>query len=234
MTTRVYLPPATHHPLDTPIELDGAEAHYAIRVRRVRDQGAVIVMDGDGHQWDGVLLHHGSRKAAVRLLGERTPPPSPAAVRLHVGCPDVAACLELMTGACELGVHTVALIDTARSQRHRPSAERIQKTLRAAMRQCGRFAPPIVHVDTSLEQTLERLDASPRWFGDHQTIPSPHTGSPRGPCDLLVGPEGGFDARERANIVDAGFLPIRLSPWVLRTPTAALAIVAKTLEESRA
>jgi len=44
-----------------------------------------------------------------------------------------------------------------------------------------------------------------------------------------VGPEGGFSAGEQAQLVSAGFVPVRLGAHVLRTElaaTAALAVVA--------
>ena len=41
----------------------------------------------------------------------------------------------------------------------------------------------------------------------------------------LIGPEGGFSAREVAVAIDAGFHPIQLSPHILRTDTAAIALM---------
>jgi 16S rRNA (uracil1498-N3)-methyltransferase len=38
---------------------------------------------------------------------------------------------------------------------------------------------------------------------------------------LLVGPEGGIDDEELAELIDAGAVAVRLGPTVLRTSTAA-------------
>ena len=43
---------------------------------------------------------------------------------------------------------------------------------------------------------------------------------------LLVGPEGGISADETALAVAAGYCPVRLGPRILRTETAALAMLA--------
>ena len=43
---------------------------------------------------------------------------------------------------------------------------------------------------------------------------------------LLVGPEGGISADETALAVASGYSPVRLGPRILRTETAALAILA--------
>jgi 16S rRNA (uracil1498-N3)-methyltransferase len=42
---------------------------------------------------------------------------------------------------------------------------------------------------------------------------------------MLVGPEGGFDSTEKSRAIDAGFLPVKLCRYVLRTETAALVAV---------
>jgi RsmE family RNA methyltransferase len=38
---------------------------------------------------------------------------------------------------------------------------------------------------------------------------------------LLVGPEGGFDKDEEAQAMRAGFVPVTLGSYILRTETAA-------------
>ena len=43
---------------------------------------------------------------------------------------------------------------------------------------------------------------------------------------MLIGPEGGFSAREYEDAEIAGFQALRLGPRVLRTETAAVAAVA--------
>jgi 16S rRNA (uracil1498-N3)-methyltransferase len=49
------------------------------------------------------------------------------------------------------------------------------------------------------------------------------TGS--GAC-FLIGPEGGLSPGEEAQALQAGFAPTGLGPRVLRTETAAIAVVA--------
>jgi 16S rRNA (uracil1498-N3)-methyltransferase len=47
-----------------------------------------------------------------------------------------------------------------------------------------------------------------------------------GRINLLVGPEGGFDADEEAAALAAGFIPLRLGKRLLRTESAGLAGLA--------
>jgi 16S rRNA (uracil1498-N3)-methyltransferase len=46
------------------------------------------------------------------------------------------------------------------------------------------------------------------------------------PITLAIGPEGGFSVDEHAALVEAGFAPVRLSAFVLRTELAAVAALA--------
>lgn len=231
MTTRVFVDERTPDGEGLRVQLSPQESHYALRVRRLQPGASLIAMDGRARQWAATVLSQESRKCLISLDEILNPPSPTAPLSLLVGRPDAAACLELLTGACELGVHMIAFVDTARSQRHSPSPERVARTIQAAMRQCGRFSPPDVRHFASLEEALQFESHLPCVFGDLETrgeqvevaaVPSP-------PCRVAVGPEGGWTRDERALLSTLGATPVQVSPWVLRTPTAALAIVAKSL-----
>jgi 16S rRNA (uracil1498-N3)-methyltransferase len=49
---------------------------------------------------------------------------------------------------------------------------------------------------------------------------------PAGAIVMLAGPEGGFSPEEERAAAQAGFVPIRLGPRVLRTETAAVAALS--------
>jgi 16S rRNA (uracil1498-N3)-methyltransferase len=50
--------------------------------------------------------------------------------------------------------------------------------------------------------------------------------SPSQTIALAVGPEGGFSERETRLLLTAGFQPVRLAPFVLRTELAAVAALS--------
>ena len=73
----------------------------------------------------------------------------------------------------------------------------------------------------------------PHWLAEPHTCPLlldhrsgtalPAFPAPSGALSLLVGPEGGLAAKERAMARQAGFTAVRLGPRILRTETAPLA-----------
>jgi 16S rRNA (uracil1498-N3)-methyltransferase len=98
----------------------------------------------------------------------------------------------------------------------------------AACEQCGRNhlprIEPVVAFMTWLAQDAggaARLMLSPR---AEQRLSQ--LGAPQGAVCLLAGPEGGLAPEEMRSAVNAGFLPVRLGPRILRTETAAVAAIA--------
>ena len=55
----------------------------------------------------------------------------------------------------------------------------------------------------------------------------------RGQVLLVVGPEGGVNASERSLLLDAGAVPARLGPTVLRSSTAGAVAAALLLARGR-
>jgi len=231
MTTRVFVDEQTPDDQGTRVQLSAQESHYALRVRRLQAGASLIAMDGRSRQWAATIVEPSLRNCLISLDKSISPPTDLPTISLLVGRPDIPACLEVITGACELGVQTIGFVDTARSQRQGPSPERVARTIQAAMRQCGRFTPPDVMRFATLEESLQFESHLPLLFGDLGTLDATteatEYASP--PCRVAVGPEGGWSRDERALLTTHGATPVRLSPWVLRTPTAALAIVVKSL-----
>ena len=101
----------------------------------------------------------------------------------------------------------------------------------AACEQCGRNRVPEVSSLVSLARWLAqpvaaaglRLILVPGASRTLADLPVPAVG---GAVELLIGAEGGLTEEEIQGAVQAGFVPIRLGPRVLRTETAGLAAIA--------
>ena len=46
------------------------------------------------------------------------------------------------------------------------------------------------------------------------------------PAVVAIGPEGGFDAKEQAEMIEAGFIPVSLAGSTLRFETAGVAALS--------
>ena len=138
--------------------------------------------------------------------------------------------------AVELGVAEIQPLVAARSVA-RPKGERAdsrrahwQKVAISACEQCGRNRIPTVHplvADAAAYRApggddVRKILLSPQAELRFSQACNPGSGG----VILAAGPEAGFTAQEEAAFVDAGFVPVRLGPRVLRTETAALAALA--------
>src|SRR5690606_21375974 len=103
----------------------------------------------------------------------------------------------------------------------------------AACEQCGRNRLPEVVPPMALAAALAASQAGLRMvmapdddaIALHSLLAGPSANA-KSSIAFLVGPEGGLDAAEIGAAKHHGFTPCRLGPRVLRTETAALAMLA--------
>jgi 16S rRNA (uracil1498-N3)-methyltransferase len=116
-----------------------------------------------------------------------------------------------------------------------PAAQRWQRIVAGAAAQCGRAVPPEVlgPLDfTSAVQLAARAERGLLLYEGEgcERLSVLLAGAPP-PASLacVVGPEGGFDAREVACARDAGLQPATLGRRILRSETAAVVVPALML-----
>lgn len=127
----------------------------------------------------------------------------------------------------ELGVARITPLITERTIKQSFKQERIQKISDEAVEQSGRNTR--VHIDApyTLENALSLYQNIPFLYCDTKGISSPLPSSKT--LALCVGPEGGWSEAERALFTAQSALPLSLSPTILRTETAAIVALYKTL-----
>lgn len=211
------------------LALDGAAAHYLISVMRLKLGGVVRLFDDRTGEWLAEAVEVGRRRLSLtitRQLGVRETVPDLwlCAAPIKKGRIDWVA-----EKACELGVARFVPIITRRTMIDRVNTERLRAHMIEAAEQCGRTALPELVEAIALDALLggwpaERL----LFFADEEGGAPPLEAFARaGPAAILIGPEGGFDAREREAIrALPQAVAIGLGPRVLRADTAAAAAIA--------
>jgi 16S rRNA (uracil1498-N3)-methyltransferase len=136
----------------------------------------------------------------------------------------------VLRAAVALGATSVTFVRTERSV---VGAELREERLRAVMldaaRQCGRGDLPELSPLVSLERALQASDGlgvllDPN--AEQSLVELLRSVAPSQPMALAVGPEGGFSEAEAQRLRAAGFQPVRLAPFVLRTELAAVAALS--------
>ena len=139
----------------------------------------------------------------------------------------------MLRGVTELGVARFVPVIAARSQgadalRRRGVPARWRRIVVEAIKQCGRSRLPVLEPVTPFAEAIATPCPGLSLLLDPDGLPPAAVSLPPAAAGirLLIGPEGGFTAAERAAARAAGFLPVRLGPRILRLETAALAGVA--------
>jgi 16S rRNA (uracil1498-N3)-methyltransferase len=217
------------------IELPADTARHAIGALRLRSGDAVTLFNGDGAEFSGTLEAHG-KGAAVRLLARDQPErESGLQVTLAQGISSGERMDLTLQKAVELGVAAIQPLTMRRSV-VRLSGDKVDKRMRhwrgivsSACEQCGRNIVPAVAdiADFPVWLRASQTASAQTYLLDPEAVTRlSDLVPPTGPIVLLAGPEGGFDPLERRLALDAGCMPLRLGPRILRTETAALAALA--------
>jgi 16S rRNA (uracil1498-N3)-methyltransferase len=230
---RFYVPVALT--ASAPLALPEAAAHHAAHVLRLRSGDGVTLFDGRGGEYAARIIAIGKRDVSVAI--ERHDPverESPLPVTLVQALSSGERMDLTIQKAVELGVARIVPVESERSvvrlkgERAEKRVAHWQQVVISACEQCGRNRIPEVRMISPLAVWLaaEVTDAQ-RWLllpgADAALRDLPR---PQKPIELLVGPEGGLTDAEVDAAQRAGYQPVRLGPRVLRTETAAPALLA--------
>jgi len=216
--------------------LDSGQSRYLGGVLRFRVGDSITLFDGTGGEYEAILVSLGKNGAEVETGEHRTRSvESRLTIQLVQGISRGDRMNLLVQKATELGVARITPVLSVRSvvridaKRAASRRERWQKIAQSACEQCGRNVVPRVDDVVKLNDWhndnpasgLPRLVLHPQGRSNLSSVKCPEKG-----VTVLIGPEGGFSEAEYNNAVEAGFESICLGPRVLRTETAAIAMVA--------
>lgn len=215
------------------VDLPHAVAAHLARVLRLRATEPVVLFNGDGRDVAARLSIVQRQRVAVLIVaaGELEAEP-PLRLHLGVGVSRGERMDFVVQKAVELGVASIRPLLTERSV-VRLDAERLDRrhqhwhgVLVAACEQSGRRRLPHLHDAQPLADWLPTVAGTALLLDPQAGRSLAALPAPRGEATLLVGPEGGLCAAERAAATRRGFTAVRLGPRILRTETAPLAALA--------
>ena len=214
----------------------------------------VTGFDGRGRVYEGVLAALGPRGGALRVESVREePPPAPPRLVLAVALVRLEAFEWLVQKAVELGCGRFQPLVADRCSRGqglavaRARLDRWRRIARESLKQCRRNFEMELAAPVAAREFLARPAAEgecrwllhpdgaplPRLLGGMGTGPmGPGTGKPGTGEPALdtvvaaVGPEGGWSEAEVRAAETGGFIRAALGENVLRTETAALAVLS--------
>ena len=230
--TRVYTDAALAP--GSEVSLKGSAASHVSRVLRLRAQDPVTLFNGSGAEFAGTVLASKGGTVSVTVGEARDPVrESPLRTVLAQGVSRGERMDLTVQKATELGVSQILPVLTERSvvrldaQQTARKLNHWRKIAIAACEQCGRNTVPDIAAPVSLKEML-RTDlkaATNLLLSPEATLRIAELPRPSGAVTVLIGPEGGLSDDEQESVRAAGFVAVRLGPRVLRTETAALAVL---------
>jgi 16S rRNA (uracil1498-N3)-methyltransferase len=206
--------------------------NYLLNVLRLREGDAILLFNGRDGEYLAHLAEVAKRSAKLRidrLLRAQTP----LADLDYCFAPLKQARLDYMAQkATEMGAGRLVPVITNRTQVRRVNSERLRANAIEAAEQCGVLAVPEAAEAVNLADFLSDFpEARLLAFCDEDApIANPFqalSGRSGKGVSVLVGPEGGFDEKERAAIARLpNVVSLSLGPRVLRADTAAVAALA--------
>jgi 16S rRNA (uracil1498-N3)-methyltransferase len=216
--------------LEASVVLGTEESHHATGVLRLNPGDLVDLFDGRGGAGRYRIAQAGKRGVALELVArEEESREARVSITLAFAPPRPKRTLALIEKATELGVARFVPLETQRTRAALPAKgiEKLRRRAIEACKQCGRNVVPSFAPSTSLAALVEREAAELRLLPDTRgAVPLKAALRPARSALFAIGPEGGFEDAERDLLRGAGFAPVVLGRSVLRTETAALAILA--------
>jgi 16S rRNA (uracil1498-N3)-methyltransferase len=214
------------------IALESGQAHYLTNVLRLKAGEGVLVFNGRDGEWSAAIALQ--KRTASLLVGAQTRTQTAAPDLHYLFAPLKAARLDYMVQkAAEMGVSRLQAVLTRHSQVARVNTGRMRANAVEAAEQCGILTVPDVAEPIAFTQIISQNDPARRLVfcdeGAEIEDPVAALGAvPRGaPLAVLIGPEGGFAADERAALVKLpNVVRLCLGPRILRADTAAVAALA--------
>ena len=220
------------------ITLASGQANYLLNVLRLKAGAEILVFNGRDGEWRARLEPVG--KKTLRLaIDEQTRGQTVPCDLHYLFAPLKHARLDYMVQkAVEMGACRLQPVITRHTQVQRVNLERMRANAIEAAEQCGVLNVAETEAPVSFDAFVrgwvpERLLV---FCDEDAEVKDPIEALATGrddalvgptPVSLLVGPEGGFAAEERAALMELpNVLRLALGPRILRADTAAVAALA--------
>lgn len=218
------------------IGADRAQANYLLNVLRLKSDAKLLLFNGRDGEWLANLEPTGRKSCILTLEKQTRSQPEPYNL-VYLFAPLKQARLDYMVQkAVEMGAGILQPVFTHHTQVSKLKEERIVANSIEAAEQCGILSIPICNAPLKIEKMISGWAQSK--YSDYTIVFCDENAVEDNPAEtlnkianknvaLLIGPEGGFSADERALLLAQDFvIPIALGPRILRADTAAVAALA--------
>ncbi len=221
------------------LKIVGEDVSHISKVLRMSVGGNIIVCDGEGNDYDAVISSISKTEVVAEITGKYVCDAEPCVeVTLYQALPKQGKMEYIIQKNTELGVSKIVPVYTKRCV-VKPSdkTERWQKVAEAAAKQSGRGIIPAVVPAISFAEAIEQMKGFDLAIMPYECEEENGLKSVLQSCEyknisIFIGPEGGFDLKEVDSAIKAGVRTVTLGKRILRTETAASAVLPIIMYEN--
>jgi 16S rRNA (uracil1498-N3)-methyltransferase len=237
------------HVRDPSISVTGEDVRHIRTVLRKGPGDLLTLLDGRGREYTVRITSVEKTEVVTEIVGRRERHPSGPEIVLGQGIAKADKMDWIVQKATELGVTSIVPLVTERTivkiKDEEKRVARWQKICREAAMQSDRPDMPMVKAIQPIRDFIFSLDPGSLTLTPDTSVPGPRTlllcpweeGTQpikevlRGKKGIekvvvLIGPEGGFSQAEADLAKKTGFHLVSLGPNILRTETAAVAVLS--------
>ncbi len=203
------------------------QSHYLVNVMRLEHGAPIRLFNGRHGEWQAELTRAHKRSSIATVRTQTRPQDEVPDLQLWFAPVKRVRLDFLAQKATELGVAAICPVMTRRTNVSRVKDGRLRANVIEAAEQCGRLTVPDVYDATTLEKILVSSDRQVMFCDEGEGVSPARdalASATKGPWAVLIGPEGGFDAEERAMLrAHPSVVAVNLGPRIMRADTAAIA-----------
>jgi 16S rRNA (uracil1498-N3)-methyltransferase len=205
---------------------DKEESKHIIKVLRKKDTDILYVTNGLGLLFKTEITLASDSKCTVKIISFEKSTPSKYHLHLAVAPTKMNDRYEwFLEKATEIGVHEITPIICDRSERKVINAERFDKIILTAMKQCNQLYLPKLNSAMTFKEFVKLKNEGLQLVAhceetDKKTLKSVLV--PNENITMLIGPEGDFSEKEIEAALENNYIPVSLGNTRLRTETAAI------------
>jgi 16S rRNA (uracil1498-N3)-methyltransferase len=188
----------------------------------------ILVFNGRDGEWRARIVAAGKRATTLEVVDQTRVQPPHSGIVLVMALVKRTPLETVIAKSVELGVGEIRLVTTERTNADHARIDRLEAIATEAAEQTGRLDVPRILAPAPLTRALDAQPGEGRLIfcdeaGDAPPLLEILGGQAVGPLAVLIGPEGGFSASERAGLRSrSGVIAVSLGPRILRADTAAL------------
>lgn len=221
------------------LKIVGEDVAHISKVLRMSPGESIVVCDGNGNDYDAEIASITKTEVTARIIRSYVCDAEPSvSVTLYQALPKQGKMEYIIQKTTELGIAKIVPVYTKRCV-VKPSdkSERWNKVALSAAKQCGRGVVPEVSQTISFDQAIKEMQGfdcalMPYECEQQNKLKSVLKDNEYKTVSVFIGPEGGFDLSEVEKAVNAGVKTVTLGKRILRTETAASAVLPIIMYES--